>query len=140
MSKITYIAHARAPLITTTSPPHSAGTEYSFDIKLNEYLTNIEAPKSQIITQGSLVETILHRTGRLINVRLGPFLHAELPQLEEFIYSAAGGEQFDFDPWGSIAAEDNPIPVIIVNKSFNEQRITHGQAPQRFLSLTLRQV
>lgn len=138
MAKITYIAHSRAQLIVTTSPPHSAGIEYSFDIKLNEYLTNIEAPKSQVVTQGNTTETILHRVGELVNVRLGPFLHSELSQINEFIYSIAGGEQFDFDPWGSVASEDAPFAVVVVNKMFNEERITHGSTPQRMISLQLR--
>ena len=139
MSAIYYIATSRADLIQD-SPAHVAGTQYSFDIGMNEYLTEIETPNKQIVTLGGQVETILYRVGEVITTRLGPFAHSERPQIKEFIYSIAAGDIFQFDPWGSVASEDEKINVVSINSAYSEERITHGATPLRWLTMTLRKV
>lgn len=139
MGAIYYTANSRANLIQD-SPAHTAGTEYSFDVKINAWNTNIETPNRQIVTLGGQVETILYRTGKVVQARFGPYPNSEQAQIEEFLLSIAGGEIFQVDPEGSVATPDELINVISIGSGFDEERIDHGFTPNRYISMVLRRV
>ncbi len=138
MSGITYIAAPRAPLVTD-SPAHAVGTSYDMDIKLRAFSENIDTPKSAHVSLGGNVETVLSRATKILSITLiwDDTLNA---QMEEFLFSIAGGETFSFDPYGTIASPDNAIDVVCMNKAFPIGRVSHGSTPWRSVSLSLRRL
>jgi len=139
MAAITYIAHARAPLMTTPSPDHTAGTGYSFDVKLKALSESLDQPKNQHISLAGQVETVLMRASKVISITL-IWPHSEHEQLMEFLYSIAGGEQFTFDPYGTVASPDDPLQVVSVSGSLNIMPMDITQNPWRSVNLSLRPV
>lgn len=137
MSAVKYIAVDRGQLIVTTSPNHTEGTEYSIDVKLSAFSEVIEAPKSTHVSMGGNVETVLQRTTRVYStVFIWP--HTDNENIEEWLYSVAGGEPFILDPYGKVATIDNELSVVCANADFTFGRMTHGNAPWRSVSLSLR--
>lgn len=138
MSAIIYTASARAPLITD-SPAHVAGTAYSFDVKLRDFTTTIDQPKTQRVSLAGHVETTLRRAVKVYNITLiWPDTLNET--MEEFLFSVAGGESFSFDPFGTVASADDPITVVSVDANLNIGRMQHGQTPWRSVSMKFRPV
>lgn len=137
MAGIIYTAAPRAPFVTDTSPPHSAGNSYSIDVKMSGFIESIETPKTVHVSLGAKVETVLKRASKDITaVFLWP--HELNNDMEEFLFSIAGGESFQLDPYGTIAVPDSVLDVVCVNNKFIIGRMTHGNEPWRTVSLTLR--
>ena len=136
MSAITYTANSRAPLITD-SPAHVDGTQYSIDVKLQQFIEAVEAPKSTHVSIAGNTETVLKRAAKIINIVLiwPNTLNADM---EEFMFSIAGGESFSFDAYGVVGVPDDPINVVCMNDGFSIGRMSHGSTPWRSVSLTLR--
>lgn len=136
MSRVTYKAHERAPLITA-SPAHTAGTDYSIDVKCIEFLTNIETPQSAAVAIGGKVETVLSRAQ---NTHSASFIwpDTEDDDVQEWLFSVAGGEEFTFDPYGTVAVPDNLLLVKYVGQGMNITRLTHGKEHWRGVTLPLR--
>jgi hypothetical protein len=136
MAAITYTANSRAPLVTD-SPAHTAGTDYSIDVKLRAYGESIETPKSSHISLGGNVEEVLQRASDVYSAVLiwPPTLNASM---REFLYSVAAGEVFTFDPYGTVASADDPASMVCMNTSYNIGRLTHGKEHWRSVSLTIR--
>lgn len=133
MAAITYTADFRANLVTG----HSVGTAYSIDVKLKAYSTALDAPKTVHVALNGSVETVLRRATRVITATISwpDTLNANV---EEFLWSIAAGEIFQFDAYGSVATPDEPIDVVSVNKGFNMMPIQRIQATTRSITLTLR--
>ncbi len=119
MSVITYTAHARAPLISG----HTAGTSYSFDIKFRTYDRTINSPKTQHRALDNTIETVLKDVNQDLSVVIGAYGDSEQAQIDEFIYSVAGGEQFTIDLNGTAATPDAPVSVKYTGKVASEQRV-----------------
>lgn len=136
MAGIIYTANARAPLITD-SPAHVAGTQYSIDVKLQNHVVSVETPKSAHVSIGGNVETVLKRAAKTITaVLIWP--NSENADIEEFLFSVAGGETFSFDPYGTIASPDDAQDMVCMNTSYNIGRMSHGSSPWRSVTLSLR--
>lgn len=136
MAGIVYTAVDRGQLITD-SPAHVAGTDYSIDVKLQQFVEAVEAPKSVHVAIAGNVETVLKRTAKVMStVFIWP--DSENADVEEWLYSIAAGEVFIFDAYGTIAAPDNAISAICMNDNFSFGRMTHGSTPWRSVALTLR--
>ena len=136
MAGIIYTAGARAPLITD-SPAHVAGTAYSIDIKLQAFTEVIDAPKTSHVSLGGNVETVLRRASKAMSAVL-IWQNDDNNDMEEFLYSIAGGETFSFDAYGTIAVPVNVINVVCLNEGFSIGRMSHGSTPWRSVSLSLR--
>ena len=136
MAGIIYTANARAPLITD-SPAHVADTEYSFDVKLQAFPESIDAPKTVHTAIAGNVETVLKRATRVMSIVL-IWPNTINADMDEFLFSIAGGETFSFDAYGTIAVPDNAIDVVCTNNAFGIGRISHGSTPWRSVSMTLR--
>lgn len=136
MAGIIYTASSRAPLITD-SPAHVAGTQYSIDLKLQQFTEAIDTPKSTHVSLGGNVETVLRRANKTMQTGF-IWPDADNADIEEFLYSIAGGETFSFDAYGTIAVPVNAIDVICVNDGFSMGRLTHGDEPWRSVALSLR--
>ncbi len=137
MAGIIYTAIDRGQLITSTSPDHAEGTAYSIDVKLQQFTELLEAPKSSHVSIAGNVETVLKRTAKVMSaVFIWP--HTENEDVEEWLYSVAGGEIFTFDAYGTTAVPDSAISVVCMNDSFSFGRMTHGSTPWRSTALTLR--
>ena len=136
MAAITYTANARAPLVVD-SPAHVAGTAYSIDVKLQQYAAGIDAPKTVHVSMGGPIETVLQRA---LNTMVAVFIwdHDLNNDMDEFLFSIAGGEPFDFDPYGTVAVPDSVVSVVCTNNVFNIVRMSHGETPWRTVSLNLR--
>lgn len=139
MGAITYVAHSRAPLMTTPSPDHTAGDWYSFDIKFQRWETAIEAPKTQHVSLGGDIETVLQRTTVVHNITL-VWDDDDHEQMLEFINSIAGGETFRIDPYGSVASADEEHEVVLANQQLSYSRLIQTSTPWRSISLTVRAV
>lgn len=138
MAAITYTANARAPLITD-SPAHVAGTPYEIDLKLQGFSEQIETPKSAHVAISGHVETVLKRAVKVYSVQF-IWPHTENADVEEFLYSVAGGEIFSFDPYGTAAVADAPVDVVCMDTNYSIGRMSHGSTPWRMVALTLRPV
>lgn len=136
MSAITYTANSRAPLVTD-SPAHVDGTQYSIDVKLQQFTEAVEAPKSVHVSIAGNTETVLKRAAKIINIVLiwPNTLNADM---EEFLYSISAGETFTFDPYGVVGVPDDPVNVVCMNDAFSIGRMSHGNTPWRSVGLTLR--
>ena len=139
MSAIAYTANARAPLITTTSPPHTEGNDYAFDVKSQAYGTNIEMPKKTHVSIGGNVETVLRSIAEIHSIAL-VFPNTLQAQMREFLYSVAAGETFSYDPFGTVAVPDAPFDVALTSQGINELKIQHGETPWRTVNLLVRPV
>ena len=114
MAAIIYTAVDRGQLITSTSPDHTAGTQYSVDVKLLQHFEQIETPKTTHVAIAGNVETVLKRAKKVISTAfIWPY--AENEDVEEWLYSISGGEIFSFDPYGTIAVPDDSIQVVCMN-------------------------
>ena len=138
MAGITYTANSRAPLITD-SPAHVAGTVYSIDLKLQQFVENVETPKQAHVAISGHVETVLKRAVKQYQV-IFIWPNSENDDVEEFLYSVAGGETFSFDPYGTIASPDSAQDVVCTNQNYSIGRMSHGSTPWRSVALTLRPV
>lgn len=137
MSGIIYAATNRAPLVTSTSPVHVVGDVYSLDVKCPAYVEAIDAPKTSHVSLAGGVETVLKRVNKTMSATLTwPAVEHEF--IEEFLYSIAAGETFDFDVYGTILVPVNVQRVVCLNKGFSISRLSHGSLPWRSVSLSLR--
>ena len=133
MAAIYYTANARATLIGG----HSAGTAYSFDVKLREYLPAVDAPKTQHVTLGGAVETVLRSyLTNAVAVLIWP--NSNDANMNEFLGSVAGGETWQIDPYGSVAVPDSLITYITMGQGFEPARMSHGETPWRSVTLNMR--
>jgi len=137
MGAITYTAKDRAPLMTSVSPVHVAETQYQFEVKFQAFSTNIDQPKTQHVSIGGAVETVLKRATDMHMITI-IWPHEENEQLQEFIYSIAGGETFTIDPYGTIATPDDPIDVLSIDAQVSINRMQHGKEHWRSVSFNLR--
>jgi hypothetical protein len=135
MAAIYYIAHARAPLIGG----HTATTSYSFDVKLREYLPAGDAPKTQHVSLGGTVETVLKGFNTVTSVVL-IWPDSNDANMQEFLASVAGGETWALDPYGSVAVPDVTIDFVTMGQSYAPARMSHGETPWRSVALSLREV
>ena len=138
MAGITYTANSRAPLISD-SPAHQAGTDYDIDIKLQGYIENFDTPKQVHVSLNGNVETVLRRASRQMKATF-IWPNTLNAQMEEFLFSVAGGESFTIDPYGTVASPDNVLNVVCTNPGFNIGRMSHGSTPWRSVTLSLRQI
>ena len=138
MASIVYTAHERAPLITTTSPAHTASSSYGFDVKLQHFEVSMEFPGTQHVSMSGIVETILRRSTDLYLVTL-VFPNSLLDDVREFLYSVAGGETFQFDAEGSIATPDNPVDMVMASRTVPQIRISHGFSSWRTVTFNVRE-
>ena len=137
MGAITYTAKSRAPLMTSVSPVHVAELQYDFDVKFQAFSSSIDQPKSQHVSIGGVVETVLKRATNMHMITL-IWPHEENEQLQEFIYSIAGGETFTIDPYGTIASPDDPLDVLSIDAQVSINRMQHGKEHWRSVSFNLR--
>lgn len=133
MAAITYTAHSRATLISG----HTAGVQYSFDVKLRAFSSVLEQPKDQHVSLSGYAETILTRATK-IHSTVFIFPDTLKAQMEEFLYSVAAGESFEFDPYGTVAIPDAVEEVISVSKNLSLVRMQHGPTPWLSVSMALR--
>ena len=138
MAAITYTANARAPLVTD-SPAHVAGNSYSIDVKLQAYNTQLEQPKTQHISIGGAVETVLRRVSPVHTITL-IWPDTLDDSMNEFLYSVAAGENFSFDAYGTVAVPDNAVNMFSVSSNLDIGRMTHGSTPWRSVTMKLRPV
>ena len=136
MSAITYTAVDRGTLITD-SPAHIAGNQYSIDVKLQQFSESIDMPKSTHVSIGGNIETVLQRASNLKNIVL-IWPDQEDTDMQEFLYSIAGGETLSFDAYGTVSVADDPVDVVCMNTSFAIGRMTHGKVHWRSVALVLR--
>lgn len=138
MAGLIYTADARAPLVAD-SPEHTAGTSYSIDVKLQQYIESIDTPKTVHTSLGGNVETVLKRASSKSSIVL-IWPSTQNSDMDEFLYSISGGEQFILDAYGTIAIPDNQINVVCIDQIFNIGRMTHGSTPWRSVRMSLRRV
>lgn len=140
MAAITYTAVDRGTLNTTVSPAHTEGTEYSIDVKLQAYSTGIDQPKTQHVSIGGSVETVLMRATKVHSIIL-IWPDTSNADMEEFLFSVAAGEIFSFSPYGDVGdSPDVSFQVVSVDGNLSINRMTHGSAPWRSVNMTLRPV
>ena len=135
MSAIIYIAANRAPLKTG----HTVGTEYSIDLKLKAFSENFDFSKTAKVALNGNVATTLKRSSRVYSVGFS-WENSKNADVEEFLFSVAGGEIFTFDPYGTVAVPDNPVSCVMLNNGVSVQRMTRGTTPHRTCTLTFRPV
>lgn len=112
MAVFKYFAVDRGDLISG----HSEGTEYSFEIPLQDWTPirkRIETTKKSL--SGKRQFTTLHRIERFHSfMTVGDPNASMLLNFLELESSVAAGETFYIDPYGTIAAPDNEISVKLV--------------------------
>lgn len=137
MAAISYTANSRAPLVAG----HIAGTSYSIDVKLRSYQTVIDQPKIQHVSLNGNTETVLKRATKILAATF-IWPNSLNPNMEEFLFSVAGGETFVFDPFGTVAVADDPMDVTsIVGNSLNIGVLQpFEQNPWRSVSMQMRPI
>jgi len=139
MAAITYTAVDRGALVTD-SPAHTAGTQYSIDVILHAYQTTIDQPKTQHVSLGGHVETVLRRATKVYDIQL-IWPHSQNDQIEEFLFSIAGGESFAFSPFGNVGdSPDLAFNVVSVSSNLQITPLQISSTPYRSVNMTLRPV
>lgn len=133
MASVTYTAASRATLVAS----HVVGTSYSIDLKLRSFGTSLDMPKTVHAPLNGAPETVLRSATRIISASLS-WPDANNEDVEEFLWSIAGGELFTFDAYGTVASPDDPLDVMIVNRSISMAPIQRIKATSRIISLTMR--
>jgi len=133
VASLTYTVGDRATLVAG----HAVGESYSIDVKLRSFQESMDAPKTQHVSMSGLTETVLRRATKIINATITwPDLIDD--NMQEFIWSTAGGELFTFDAYGTVALPDDPIDVISVNGNIQMMPIQRIKATSRMLTLNMR--
>lgn len=134
MAAISYTMHERARGVSG----HTVGVQYSFDIELRKYSETSEMKKTQHVALDGKVETVLRGIFATFAVTIGPYSNSNHENVIEFLDSVAGGESFTFDPFGTVAAPDDPQTCRLSAQKINYQRLQHGTTPLRLASFVLR--
>lgn len=98
------------------APGHTANTQYSIDVGMRTINDDEEKHhRKQHRSLSGLTETWLHRIDRYISFQTVPLYegHSLYFDMREFLSSVAGGETFTVDPWGTVAAPNNPITCLL---------------------------
>lgn len=105
MTAITYTAKDRGDLISG----HSAETQYTFDLFLQEYQgSTTRQQNTQKSLSGNRVTT-LHHLERTFSVVTSPTASSTIIQnIREFLSSVAGGESFTLDVYGFALSPADP--------------------------------
>lgn len=108
MAWATYIArHDLAPL-------HFAATEYTIPLALTQEGFTFRGADLKVRNEmlSGRVETIYHGRKRIWRVTLEPIEEGESALIREFLGSTADGQQFSFDPYGTIDAPQREMTVV----------------------------
>lgn len=102
---------------------HVEGDEYSLDIPLASLERRVAEEKERTESLSGNEETLLHRLDVFWSCTTANIKEADIGALREFLDSTAGGEQFTFDPYGSVASPDDPVTVKRRGSGYREQRV-----------------
>ncbi len=116
---------------------HSSGTQYSMEKAAGPLTPEDRIIKNSWRALGGNEETLLDRIETVWNLTTDWIREAELEFWQEFTASVAAGEQFTFDPYGTIAVPDAPLTVALENKAIRWARA--GSKKIFTVSLTLRE-
>lgn len=119
MTAVTYTA--KRGVINT----HTAGDEYSLNLQA---VAVDESREVGAETQSSLsnrTETLWYHGTDQWSVRVVVQGASALAALKEFLQSTEGGESFEFDAYGTVAAPDDPITAQRVQTGYSLERITN---------------
>lgn len=133
MAVIEYTAADRADLVTG----HTVGTNYKIEVKLIAFDEAIDTPKTIHVALNGSVETVLKRATMMYSATIS-WPSTDDENIREFLFSIAGGEMFNFDPYGTIATPDVTLEVVSVTQSQSLMRIQRRQASTRRTSLMMR--
>jgi len=102
------------------------GQSYSIDLKTTTKNRSTNTIKKDSVTLSGKMQSIVHRDDNEWNIgtklmhRTETTNHINLHQFREFIYSTRGSEQFTYDPYGTVASEDEPIIVLRLGAQTSE--------------------
>jgi len=134
MAVIEYTAADRADLVTG----HTVGTNYQILVKLISYSMSVDQPKTMHTALNGRVETVLKRATKIYSATVS-WSDAINANMEEFLFSIAGGELFSFDPYGTIVTPDQPLEVVSINsQQYGISPIQRSSTPARRVMLTMR--
>lgn len=115
MARVTYIARAGL------APAHAAGSTYSLDFRLQAAGRPTAGALSQ--TQKSMsgrVEIQYYGNERIWSPVLAPMPINEAALIYEFLLSTIQGDQFVFDPYGTVSRSVLPLTVVRADQGFIE--------------------
>ena len=102
------------------------GQSYSFNLKTTAKNRSTTTVKNDAVTLSGKAQSVVHRDNNEWNIsttlmdRTVADTQIRLSEFREFLYSTRGSEQFTFDPYGSVASEDEPVTAIRLGATVNE--------------------
>lgn len=94
---------AKRALDTTSSPIHTSGTEYTFDVVLKELNYSRKVESNVATSLSGVTQTTYYRTDVMQQVETVPVTGSTLRSLREFLASVEAGERFEFDDGSGFA-------------------------------------
>jgi len=86
--------------------------EYSLDLSLDRVNRSEDITSKESVSIGGNQETVFQRADVLYDINIKNIPKASLPAYRVWLQSVNAGETFTFDPYGTIASEDDPVSVI----------------------------
>lgn len=120
MASVAYTAVNRGNLVGG----HSAGGSYTLDFRAADIGRVRDANKSEQYSLDGTAVTTIYDDWKTYQVTTSIFTRASSSynNFVEFLTSVLGGEEFDFDAYGTIASPDNVEACILVG-NYQEQRV-----------------
>lgn len=102
---------------------HTAGTEYSLDVDMTDIDPGDETESDEHVALDGSTETVFNRIDEIWGFTTIPLDIAAMAEVREFLNSHVSGEPFTIDPYGTVAAPDNPITVKLTSKNHRPRRV-----------------
>lgn len=127
------------PVITYTAKralatDHVIGVEYSIEFDAARIDRSASTERKEHRALGGVTEVLRYRHDTFWQLTASMVLHTNLILWREFYHSVDGGEPFTLDAYGSLAAPDNPISVMLDGNSYVEDRVNESM----FYNITFR--
>lgn len=117
------VTEAAGPAVIITGYKRGFGQSYQLEFggevldRSSEANSEANQPMADVAP-----EVVLYREEALEQVRTQALDQTTMNQFREMLSSVRAGESFTFDKYGTIASPSNPLPAVLVGKTYAEQR------------------
>jgi len=123
MARVSYVA------LRSLQGGVSVDDDIDFDFEVSKADRKTKSDRKDHIALSGEQASIKNRTDEQYAVATVPVLEANFPDFRQFLDSVDGGEQFTFDPYGTLAVPVLAMTCVMVSKGYKEKRVS-----ERYLS------
>lgn len=123
MARVSYVA------LRSLQGGVSVDDDIDFDFEISKADRKTKPDRKDHIALSGEQASIKNRTDEQYAVGTLPVLEAAFPDFRQFLDSVDAGEQFTFDPYGTLSVPVLVLTCKLVNKGYKEKRVS-----ERYLS------